>query len=362
MMSNNTITNKINIDLFRENEAQGLITCRKHPTHDLLIWNYTQHCQFERAWNEVTMQARGLITALDGTVVARPMRKFFNLEEYQGTIPVTHLRPFKVTEKMDGSLGIMYFIDNEPYIATRGSFTSKQAIRGTKILYDKYSGFIPFLRQTSYYTYLLEIVFKENRIVVDYGDMEDLVLLAVIDTETGEEHDIHNPAIVNMWPFPVAKHYDGIKDINELKKLEEPNKEGFVIRFESGLRLKCKFSDYVRLHRILTQCTARTIWDLLRNNQSFDDLLEKVPDEFFNWVKTTKNTLQTQYDNIEISCAKVFMQVKDLPTRKEQAAIVCKHPHSAVVFSMLDGKPYADIIWKQLKPQADRPFKEDTEV
>jgi len=350
---------RIDIEQFREHEKQGLITCRSHPTADLVIWNYTPKCQFERAWNEVTMQARGLITTPDGAVKARCFRKFFNIEESQYTIP---LEPFKVTAKEDGSFGICYFLDGKPYIATRGSFTSEQAKQGTKILYDKYSRFIPFLISTSYYTYLFEIIYPSNRIVVDYGDKEDLILLAIIDTETGEEYDIHNPTWVDMRPFPVVKHYDGIKDINELKKLEEPNKEGFVIRFESGLRLKCKFEEYVRLHKLLTQCTARTIWELLRNNQSFNDLLEKVPDEFYKWVQTTRDTLQAQFNNIEIFAKEIYAQVKDLPTRKEQAAIIIKHAYSAVVFSMLDGKSYADIIWKQLKPQAEKPFKEDIDA
>lgn len=353
---------KINIDLFREQEELGLITCRKHPEADLLIWNYTPKCQFERAWNDITMQARGLITTPDGTIKARPFKKFHNIEQHQGPIPVDHMRPFKVTEKMDGSLGIMYFIDEKPYIATRGSFTSEQATKANEILYDKYKGFISFSPNISLYTLLFEIIYKSNRIVVDYGDREDLILLALINTETGEEFDLHDPRWAYTGPFPIVKHYDGIKDINELKKLEEPNKEGFVIRFADGLRLKCKFEEYVRLHRLLTQCTARTIWELLRNNQSFDDLLEKVPDEFFQWVKTTKDTLQTQYSNIEIFAREIHNQVKHLPTRKEQAAIVIKHAYSAVVFSMLDEKDYADIIWKQLKPQADKPFKEDLEA
>ncbi len=200
--------------------------------------------------------------------------------------------------------------------------------------------------------------------MVDYGDTEDLVLLAIIDTETGEEYDIHGSDFTQLCKglFPIVKRYDGIKDINELKALEEPNKEGFVIRFESGLRLKAKFSDYVRLHRLITQCTARTIWELLRNDQPFDELLQKVPDEFFSWVKTTRDTLQAQFSNIEIFAREIYNQVKDLPTRKEQAAIVVKHAYSAVVFSMLDDKPYSDIIWKQLKPQADKPFKEGTEA
>jgi RNA ligase len=349
----------IDIEQFRERESQGLITCRTHPTADLLIWNYTPKCQFDRAWDEVTMQARGLITKPDGTIIARSFSKFFNLEEHQGQIP---LELFTVTEKMDGSLGILYFIDGKPQIATRGSFTSEQAVKANDILYNKYGGITGLFKPSC--TYLFEILYPDNRIVVDYGNTEDLVLLAIVDTKTGHEHDIHNPDFIQLCNglFPIVKRYDGIKDISELRQLEEPNKEGFVIRFENGLRLKAKFSDYVRLHKLITQCTARTIWDLLRNNQPFDDLMEKVPDEFYTWVKNTRTTLQDQFDTIETDALKIFAQVHKLPTRKEQAAIVCKHAYSAVVFSMLDGKPYGDIIWKQLRPQAELPFREEVEA
>jgi RNA ligase. len=344
----------IDIEQFREHEEQGLITCRPHPTADLVIWNYTPKCQFEKAWNDVTMQARGLITKPDGTIKSHCLEKFFNLEEYQGRIPLKHLRPFIITEKMDGSLGISYVIDGKLYIATRGSFVSEQAIKANDILQKKYSNFT----FDPNWTYLFEILYPQNRIVVSYGDTEDLILLTAIHTETGNELDIH----LLDWPFPVVKRYDGINDINDLKKLEEPNKEGFVIRFGNGLHLKAKFSEYVRLHKLITQCTARTIWELLRNNQEFDDLLEKVPDEFFSWVETTRNTLQTQFNNIEIFAREIFNQVKDLPTRKEQATIVIKHAYSAVTFSMLDGKSYSDTIWKQLRPEAERPFKTEEDL
>lgn len=349
----------IDIDAYREREAQGLITCRSHPTHDLLIWNYTPQCQFQQAWDKITMQSRGLITTSDGTIVARPFKKFHNLEQHAGEIP---LEPFKVTEKMDGSLGILYVADGKPYIATRGSFTSEQAEHATKILYSKYAGFIPTLQQWDYYTLLFEIVYPQNRIVVDYGAMEDIVLLTVIYTESGKEHNIHDPIWVKIWPFPIVKHYDGIKDIAQLKHLEEPNKEGFVLHFESGLRLKAKFAEYVRLHRLLTQCTARTIWELLRTDQPFDDLLNRVPDEFYAWVKRTRDGLFQQFKTIETQSIAVVEQVKSLPTRKEQAAIVVREQYRGIIFLMLDGKKYHDAIWKLLYPTAERPFKIDEEA
>src|ERR1022692_4413630 len=287
---------QIDMNTFREWEALKYITCREHPSGDLLIWNYTSACQFAHAWNDVTMQSRGLITRIDGTIVARPFPKFFNLEEAINPLP---LESFKVTEKMDGSLGILYHLEGEPYIATRGSFTGEQAKRATQILYEKYQDFFPFLLQTSDYTYLFEIVYPANRIVVDYGEMEDIILLAIIATDAGAEVDIHNPMWMKLWPFPVVKYYDGIRDIGELKKLEEMNREGFVICFENGLRVKAKFAEYVRLHRLFTQVNARVIWDLLRTGHTLESLLERVPDEFYKWVGDTCNDLLSQFEVIE---------------------------------------------------------------
>ena len=292
----------------------------------------------------------------DGTIVSRSFPKFFNIEEVQTSLP---MEPFKITGKEDGSLGILYFVGNHPFIATRGSFVSEQAKRATKILYEKYFDFLPQFNE--YCTYLFEVVFKENRIVVNYGDMEDIILLAVIHTSTGQEYDIHNMPYAVTWPFPVAKQYDGITDFAELKRLEEPNKEGFVIRFASGLRVKSKFSEYVRLHRILTQCTARTIWELLRNNEPFDAFLDRVPDEFYAWVKRTREDLQRQFSEIETECRSVVASVEHLPTRKEQAMLVTKSTYPGIVFSMLDSKNYQDLIWKLLYPEATRPFIVDEE-
>ncbi len=340
------------MDMLLQLVEAGYLTCRPHPAGNLLIWNYTPKTQFERYWTEETMMCRGLITTTDGVVVALPLKKFFNYEEHQGPIP---LEPFKVTEKMDGSLAILYFEDGKPAIATRGSFTSEQAIKATQILRDKYSTF-PFSPD---YTYLFEIVYPSNRIIVNYGDQEDLILLAVIHTETGQENDIHDPASMDEWPFPVVKHYDGITDITVLTQQEEANREGFVIRFESGLRLKVKFAEYKRLHSIITQVNARVIWDLLRNNQPFDELLDRVPDEFYTWVSTTRQNLLDQFAEIEQRCREAVEQVKDLPTRREQAAIIIKSPYSGPIFRMLDGKDYVEPIWKMLRPQAERPFRVD---
>ncbi len=346
---------RVNVQVLQQLVKDGYLTARPHPSADLLIWNYTPKTQYERYWTAETLRCRGLITRTDGTVVARSFEKFFNYEEITEPLP---LEPFTVTEKLDGSLGILFVYEGKTQIATRGSFTSEQAMRANRMLQERYRDF-PFRPD---YTYLYEIVYPENRIIVNYGTQEDLILLAVIQTETGAEVDIHSAALRDTWPFPIVKRFDGIGDIAQLRKIEQENAEGFVIRFESGLRVKMKFAEYVRLHRIVTHVSARIIWDLLRTNQSLDPLLERVPDEFYAWVKRTQEDLLAQFAAIETQGREVVQRVEHLTTRKEQAMIVRKEKYPGIVFAMLDKKNYADMIWRLLYPEASRPFVVDEDM
>ena len=61
--------------------------------------------------------------------------------------------------------------------AHRSRLTSEQATRATDLYRRKYTEFRP----NPGLTYLFEIIYPGNRIVVDYGATEDLILLAVID-------------------------------------------------------------------------------------------------------------------------------------------------------------------------------------
>lgn len=339
----------IDFDNLRKMVEEKYISIQKHPTADLFIYNYTQKAQFDRVWNNETLQCRGLILDGKNNIVARPFRKFFNLDEAITNGQQLPVEDFEVTEKMDGSLGILYWIGDKPYLATRGSFVSDQAIKGTNIL-QNYSQYFEELNRS--YSYLFEILYPENRIVVDYQGREDIVLLAVVDTQTGKDLDVYK----ECSGFPFVGRLDGITDCTQLKANQEANKEGFVIRFLSGQRYKVKFDEYVRLHRLVTGVNARTIWDLLRNSQPFDELMERVPDEFYEWVKKTKEDLLQQFKDIEFTAKN---QYRDFPTRKESAFYFKSCSYPAIMFKMLDKKDYAELIWKMLKPTAEKPFKNE---
>ena len=109
---------------------EGLVYKQVHPTLPLTIWNYNEKVQYEGKWDEITIQTRGLVTDNEGNVVARPFKKFFNIEENKHT----PTEEFDVFEKMDGSLGILFNYNGEWVMSTRGSFTSEQSVKGFELL------------------------------------------------------------------------------------------------------------------------------------------------------------------------------------------------------------------------------------
>ena len=352
----------MDISILKKYEEDGWIKSQKHPNLPLYIWNYTPKTQYSKHWTDITLQCRGMVTNSKGDIVARSFKKFFNYEEHKPEdIPN---EDYVVYEKMDGSLGILFNYENEWILATRGSFTSPQAIKGKEIL-DRHD--ISAWRKDN--TYLFEIIFKKNRIVVDYGDEEKLVVLGAFHTESGMEIPDSSLFWTQDSGFEVVTTYKTWgEDWDMLKKEISNSKEGYVIRFKNGFRMKIKGDEYVRLHKILTNISNRDIWEYLKDDKPFDELLEKVPDEFNDWVKTTIRDLKYACFQLRETAGKLhdgfrygkFGDRDPEPTKKEFAEFVMKqqkvlHP---IMFAMWDGnnEKVDEIIWKLVKPQYSRPY------
>ena len=284
---------QIDTVLLQQMMDEKLVSVTKHPQHNLFIYNYTAKAQYDKVWNNITLLTRGLILDEAYQIVARGFKKFFNFDEID--IAAIPQLPFVVQEKLDGSLGILYWVGNTAFIASRGSFDSKQAQHATAILHNKYGAVVEKLQKDK--TYLFEIIYPANRIVVDYGNEDDLILLAVIDNETGLDEELDT-----SLGFRTVAHFEGLTDFGKIAALNLDNKEGFVIKFQNGFRVKIKFSEYVKLHRIITGVSNIAIWEYMKEAKDIDVLLDKVPDEFYNWVKQTKNNLQQHYDTILSGC------------------------------------------------------------
>ena len=225
----------------------------------MVLFNYTHAAQHEGCWNWFEQVSRGLILdAENGEVIARPFDKFWNWNERGRT---TDARLVSVTEKMDGSLGILYRIGHPYYqyaIATRGSFDSEQAKwASTELAIGHDIEDLPHR-----FTLLFEIIYPENRIVVDYGNTAALFLLAVRDRFTGKYlywRELYDFAQHYGFPTPEACHFDSVEDIIAAKERLDGNAEGWVAEFSDGQRFKFKGDRYMEIHRIVHAASFKRV-------------------------------------------------------------------------------------------------------
>jgi RNA ligase len=296
----------------------------------------------------------------DGNVIAKSFDKFFNLEEHS-TEEIPN-EDFEVYEKLDGSLGILFWYQGKWILASKGSFVSEQALKGKQILNSKYS-VEPIPKG---YTTLLEIIYPENRIVCNYGDDEVLVVLSMISNATGKELDYDSLLKINEETgLSVVKKYDGIKNYKTLKNLISKDREGYVVRFRNGFRVKIKGEEYVRLHRILTGFSNVDIWEYLKDDKNLDELLDRVPDEFDSWVRNTIKDIKTEYhklDNEYKWIFKVLMRSPQSESKKGFAEHAKNYKHSGILFKMFEDKEYSHYIWKQIRPIYSKPFWQKEEL
>lgn len=369
---------KVDLERLKALVSQGLVRDSRHPEFPLTIYKYTDECVFSRSWDEYTMMCRGLIVDDEGDVLARPFPKFFNVEEHAATEtcklpPLNWNQHFDIMDKLDGSLGIIYTWEGVPYVATAGSFDSDQAIRANVIFkqkgYDKYDQYNRGL------TYLFEIVYPENRIVVDYKGLEDMILLDIMSIDTG--HSASRALIEAAWQVigcPVVKFFD-VKNIEELPVRD--NAEGYIIRFNDGTRAKMKFEEYKRLHYLMTGVTSIRIWENLMEGRGIQDFVGNVPDEFFDWVKDQTEKIQKSYDDFLVE-AKVLMEeidrgaekIADEKERKrfvhEETQRLQRTPRVGGMSNILrrgklDERHWLEWSWRSVRPKHELPFLTDTE-
>jgi RNA ligase len=271
--------------------ADGHVRRQAHSALPLEILNYTERAQFEQAWTPVTLKCRGLIADQSGEIVARPWAKFFNYGDPLAGVLDLNAKA-EVTDKLDGSLGILYPAGDGWAIATRGSFTSEQAIHATEVLRDRYWGFGP----PNGMTVLFEIVYPANRIVCDYGATDDLMLLGAVDIATGEAV---GPDWISGWWGPQAETFAADTLAEALALPPRANVEGIVVRLvDSGVMVKIKQPDYVELHKIVTGMNARVVWEQLGAGKTVREVCEPLPDEFHPWVRKVAYDLIEKADQI----------------------------------------------------------------
>lgn len=352
------------MNLYADMVHEGYIRLNRHPNLPIYILNYTEHAQYDREWNPVTLQCRGLIVDQNNAIVARPFDKFFNYGEPNAD--VIELGDYvDVTDKMDGSLGILWQYQGKQGIATRGSFVSEQAIHATELWNEKYRKDMDW--PSPYWTYLFEIIYPGNRIVLNYGDCDELVLLGARNIESGR---VSAPDAVTEWQWSKTTTY-AFKTLQEaLAAPPRPNAEGYVITSrKTGGRIKVKQEDYIALHKIVTGLTKRRIWENMKNGMTLEQMCEIVPDEWHEWLRQTYYDIDTDIRGVLRKLDPYFKLVAEASVKTEKelgnwepkafrknfASLIKDNPYKSLFFLLLDGKQeqlrnaYYDLV----KPDAE---------
>lgn len=346
-------------DLLLDMVNEGMVRIQFHPSFPLCIATYTKDAVVKREWNPVTTACRGLIwNEKTGEVLARPFPKFFNLgepgarEDYDAQV--------EVTDKMDGSLGIGYVWEDKCYIATKGSFASPQADEGNRLLHTYYPDWLPPKGVTP----LWEIIYPENRIVLDYGDARYLSLIEGIDIKTGKTYNPDGMEESGIWSSwnGAAVNLVWYHSLGEaVSALPRDNAEGYVVRYlDDDTRIKIKQKDYIEKHKMVFLLSEKSVWESLRDGR-FDEYKKGMPDEFHDWMDQTASPfLQKFHDHVELLNETRFIpEVDDLfqrgdrPARKELAALTRSAPRwvQKCLWCMWDGMDYTSYIYKQFEPK-----------
>ena len=336
------------IEELKELVKLGYVRCQRHNSLPLTVYNYTQKTQYESALDTypILYSCRGLVLDDDGNIAGRGFNKFKNRSEILPNERIGINDPIEISDKMDGSLLILFKYKGQIVSTTRGSFNSEQKVLGEKMFYNMYDE--SWIEDGK--SYLFEVCSPENRIVCWYPS-DNLVMLAILDTQTGQD-------LPRDSRFNLVKTYptDGVcsEDFFEILKAQDiDNAEGFVIRrLSDNRREKIKFGNYCIKHKHITGMSTYSIYEMLRDNLSFDDIIELIPDELFVWLSATKDNILRNYSDIESKAKIAYEIVKDLPTRKDQAVALQKEYKDvmAVVFKMLDNYDPSEIIWKMVRP------------
>ena len=359
----------------------------RHDFNNLVGFKYTTNTVYSGDWNPVTLYARGIVFDKDtGKVLAYPFEKFFNFGElvddqsnlttlahdviahqgYDNLLRDISTQRFRVMDKLDGSLGIMFWTGKTWLIKTAGSFVSEQALWANKWAADN----IDVTKLDKNCTYMFEIIYDEDVHPIQY-DFEGLVLLGINDNTTMKEKPftdiVHTAFELKINHAEVLEFTDFDEVVKYAKAL--PNaKEGVVVTFDNGFKVKIKGDEFLALQRIFHYLSPAVIWENFdwENAESSyciaaqyaEDFIKNIPEELTDMKEAANQIAEKFFMNM----TEVFnygQQLRaDYPIRKEAYEALCKSSckkelYAAVLLYYTNGKENSKIreaIYRTVKP------------
>lgn len=282
-------------------DTYGIKTHKDNNYPNLRLFKYSMDYKDINFYLDIVKESRGVIIDINNnTVVCNPFKKFGNYaEDYSDNIDWNSAI---IEEKLDGSLIKLWFYKdmNKWVWSTNGTidaYTTQPSMTycmGDIIdLCENKNNIISTInsKTSTYddYTFMFELVGKDNIHTVNNYDKNELILIGIRTNSTGEEisPDIFQ---INYEPsIKIRKTYDFIKELDyliEYLDMKDNNSkndnvieyEGFVVCDKNFNRIKIKSLKYVRLHHLTNggNISINVLFPIIRDG-NIDDIVGTFP-------------------------------------------------------------------------------------
>ncbi len=338
--------------------AVGLIDTFKNPAED----GITEAESYRRI---LMHECRGIKFASDGTILARPYHKFFNVNERAETQHrvIDWSQPFYILDKMDGSMVHPIFLKHGMHFCTRMGITdvAENALAYARVCQTKgthsYLDFCSYL-DTYGFTPLFEWCSKKNRIVLAYPE-DQLVLTGVRHKKSGKYASYGQmQGFCRQFNIPLVRKWDGRNFVGIEEFIDDVrsriDEEGYVLRFyegdHEGHMVKIKNDWYVAIHKAKDQ--IRFEKDVIRLHLSgklddvFPHLLQYDRDRIEAFVGAFDVELQRTLSDLEgfVDEQRRLVQAKGIDEKRAAKKLFAEatlkqyqNPERGLLFKLWDG-------------------------
>ena len=259
-------------------------------------------------------ECRGIIfDSKTGDIIRRPFHKFFNVNEREETQDhvIDLSRPHVILEKLDGSMIAPFIVNGQMIWGTKMGATD--VAKPVEEFVKNNPQYIEFATDmiAGGLTPIFEWCSRKQRIVLDYGSEDQLILTAVRHNTKGTyaSRDMLE-AFARVGIVPVVRAFEPQTDMKAfleyVRDLEDL--EGFVVRFDDGHMLKLKCHWYLQIHKAKEAILQdRNIVECILD-EKLDDIKAHLPAE-------DRDRLSHFEHDFNVEVASTCLSIQDILTR-----------------------------------------------
>ena len=302
---------------------------------------------------------RSSIWSKSGELISGGLKKFCNFGENPENFPVPiDLTNCKIYDKLDGSLGIFDYVNDNFNIRSRGTVNAETDLGNgyeIPILKNKYPKIETWLKENQNYTILCEWLSDKQVIVLRYNNCPDFRLLGIVNKDDYSylpQETVDEISKIIEVPRPETYKFDTIKNLMvTIQNLQD--KEGVCIYSNNDQEIhKVKALKYLKLHHLKSELSSLSkVLDLylifypLKTDKEFFEFIETTFD--YEIAVQTKPLIDKIYDTkikMEVLFDKLYefyhLSLESIKSNRRECAalILTNYPvYSNILFKILDG-------------------------